>query len=544
MTAPGPGPTRRGAIATLGAATILPWRAMAQPARAGALHALLVGINAYRKDPLLGCVNDARLLEAALRPFAASMTLLLDRQATRAGFDRAWAEVTSRCRAGDTLWFSFSGHGSRMDERGPCTEQDCMDDFLVFAPFHEREAPREMLIDNEINVLLADLGRRGIAVVFAADCCHAGTLTRSVRPAAQRSRRVRTLTGSYSVSQLLNSLAAEPPPPPEPPQDALAHVHFFAAGLETEEVPEIIYRDRPHGALSVALATGLSGAAQADRSGEVTVPALAAHALATVRALAEAQQTPDFVLGPRAPVVLLRRAPAGPPALREPAEPPLRLHIDGIAPAGFAPPPGAVLATDPAEAELIWRPAAREIIGPLGDLLSAEAGPPLLPAAVARQRAVRRVQAWVTAGAIEIRVERRDPPAGPQTRSAAQRRNNAAHPRRTPLRLMLEGVRLPNLVVFNLAGDGTVQALYPNASERPVTPPDGRLVVDDIEVKPPFGADHVIAFAAERPLQDAAAALAGLDGTRAPLAAVEALAAAAEGGAWRVGLTGLFTREA
>jgi hypothetical protein len=528
---------RRGLFGLLGNAALTGAGAADGPARAlGRLHALLVGINAYRLSPLQGCRNDAELLATALQPMAASVTLLLDPHASRAGFDRAWRDVTERCGAGDTFWFSFSGHGDRVAERGPPQEADGLDDVLLFAPFHHRDAPNEMLIDNEINSRFSQLGKRGVAVIFVADCCHAGTLTRGVHPAARWRRRTRTTAGAYPAAQLLAALAAAPPPPPAPPPAELRHVHVFAAGLETEEVPEILHRGRPHGAMSVAIASGLSGAAGANGDGVITARGLAEHALRAVRALAESRQTPEISLGPAAPAVLRGTPRKRPRFAEEGAEAPLALFVEGASAADFRPPPGAALVTAAADPELIWRPATRETISPLGDPISAGIGPELLPAAVARQLALRHVRQWVTASAMELRIELSEAP------SAARRAHNALHRAGTRLQLVAEGMRHRHLAVINLTGDGTVQLLFPLENERGVAPADGaRKLLDGITVEPPFGADHVVALSAARPLEAAAAALRRLHGRREPLAALTVLTEAADGGEWQAGLAGLFT---
>ncbi len=502
--------------------------AAAQPRPGGALHALLVGINRYRLEPLRGCVNDIELVERSLRRSAASITRLVDGAATRAGFDAAWAEATGRCQRGDTLWFHFSGHGSRMPERIPNSEADGLDDFLVFAPFHFRDAPREILLDNDLEQMMAEQGRRGVNILFAADCCHAGTLTRSVHPSAARLRNTRTVTGSYPVGGLLQALSAGPPPPPSPPASSLTHVHLFAAGQETEEVPEIVYGGRPHGAMSVALATGLSGAVERDANGRIAVRQLAAHALRTVRALAEGRQNPEIEFGSAGPEFL---AVVAEDDARTSTGRPVRVVVDGPA-TGL--PAGAVAVSPRDMPDLLWRPASGQLINSLGDLVSADITPALFPAAVEREATLIAVRELVARHTLELRVER--------LQGGDARSNNAAHRLGTRLRIIGEGLDLPHFVVFNLAGDATVQLLSPLAERRAITPSNRRFAIEDIEVLPPFGADHVIAVAAARPLDELAATLTGLNDSRQPASALRAVLAAIGQGAFQVGLTGLFTR--
>lgn len=205
-------------------------------------------------------------------------------------------------------------------------------------------------------------------------------------------------------------------------------------------------------------------------------------------------------------------------------------------------PPGAVRVTD-GEADLIWDARSGEASGPLGDLISGRITPALLPAVVQRQRVVTGLQAMVARHALEVRVERITPPRGTRGLGRGTTANNAAHPIGTPLRVIAEGILHPNFVMFNLAGDGTVQNLYPGTGERPTAPPGGSFRIDDVEAKPPPGADHLVAIASASPLGQAAEALAQLDGRREPIAALNAVLRALPAEAWQVGLVGLYTRD-
>ena len=140
------------------------------------------------------------------------------------------------------------------------------------------------MMSGEIEQRFAALGRRGASVVFVADCCHSGLLTRSVDPAASGQRTTRTSTGAYPSALVEQGVASLPPPPPSPRPAELEHVHFFAACQPWEEVPEVEWQGRKHGALSVAVAGGLEGAADADGNGRITVREMADHVLRTVRA--------------------------------------------------------------------------------------------------------------------------------------------------------------------------------------------------------------------------------------------------------------------
>ncbi|HEX9906528.1 MAG TPA: caspase family protein, partial [Propylenella sp.] len=85
---------------------------LAAPAGA-AVHALVVGINAYDGPPkLLGAVNDAHDVSAALKASGAGIvTTLLDGAATRERVFAEWQSLVANSAPGDLLVFHFAGHG-------------------------------------------------------------------------------------------------------------------------------------------------------------------------------------------------------------------------------------------------------------------------------------------------------------------------------------------------------------------------------------------------------------------------------------------------
>jgi hypothetical protein len=139
---------------------------------------LCVGINDYpgTGSDLKGCVNDARDWADALDLRGYPVRLLLDRDATRAGIVAALERLVSEASPGDTLVFTYSGHGSwRVDDDGD--ESDHRDETLC--P-HDVTSGRQ-LVDDE----LADIfGRkpRGARLFFIADSCHSGTVARFAPP--------------------------------------------------------------------------------------------------------------------------------------------------------------------------------------------------------------------------------------------------------------------------------------------------------------------------------------------------------------------------
>src|SRR5215213_8831271 len=79
-----------------------------------AKSALCVGINDYPGTDmdLSGCVNDARDWQALLEKRGYTVTHLYDAEATRARIVAALKTLLDDAADGDSLVFTFSGHGS------------------------------------------------------------------------------------------------------------------------------------------------------------------------------------------------------------------------------------------------------------------------------------------------------------------------------------------------------------------------------------------------------------------------------------------------
>ena len=154
-------------------------------AAAPAVRALVIGINAYQVLPELeGAVGDARDVARALSGIGVrDLVVLEDAAATRARIVAAWRSMLERAVPGDTLVLSFAGHGGQEPERVPGSERDGRDEVLLLNGFAQRGAgTRERIFDDELNAWFMEAGAKGIRVIFVADACHSGTLTRALDP--------------------------------------------------------------------------------------------------------------------------------------------------------------------------------------------------------------------------------------------------------------------------------------------------------------------------------------------------------------------------
>ncbi|HET7475828.1 MAG TPA: caspase family protein [Dermatophilaceae bacterium] len=139
-------------------------------------RALCVGVNDYplADMDLKGCVNDANDWASALvdhYDFTRSdVTMLLDRQATKATVLRELGNLLAGAKRGDVLVFTNSSHGTYVaDSSGDEAGYD-----EAMCPY---DAKDNLLIDDDLRTLFADLPA-GVRLVVVSDSCFSGTVTR------------------------------------------------------------------------------------------------------------------------------------------------------------------------------------------------------------------------------------------------------------------------------------------------------------------------------------------------------------------------------
>ena len=139
-----------------------------------AKKALCVGINDYpgTNMDLAGCVNDAKDWQALLEGRGYQVTRLLDAEATRANVLRALDAIISRASDGDSLVFSFSGHGSWLPDKNS-DEPDSRDEMMC--PYDVTKD--QFLLDDDLSQMFSRKPKQARLYVLA-DCCHSGSVVR------------------------------------------------------------------------------------------------------------------------------------------------------------------------------------------------------------------------------------------------------------------------------------------------------------------------------------------------------------------------------
>jgi hypothetical protein len=139
-----------------------------------AKRAVCVGINDYpgTNMDLSGCVNDARDWQGVLEARGYQVTSLVDAQATRAAMLEALTALVTSGASGDTLVFTYSGHGSWLpDESGD--EDDLRDEMMC--PYDVMD--KQYLLDDDIAGVLAQK-KAGVCLFIISDSCHSGSVTK------------------------------------------------------------------------------------------------------------------------------------------------------------------------------------------------------------------------------------------------------------------------------------------------------------------------------------------------------------------------------
>jgi hypothetical protein len=200
---------------------------------------------------------------------------------------------------------------------------------------------------------------------------------------------------------------------------------------------------------------------------------------------------------------------------------------------------GAAIVESAEQADLTWDGLSHEVLDRIGKIASGITAEGL-QAVIDRTKALESVRDMIAKSGFDMKLVLPGESGAAPPSIASDR----PHRRGTRLKLVATGLRNPYFVLFNIAGDGTVQFLYPLRNDSPTVPTTTPWLFDDIYVQPPFGADHAIGIAGGQPLSELVAALGRLHGKKEPTAAVAAVERQTGVGDAQVGMQGIFTTDA
>ncbi|MEM9043269.1 MAG: caspase family protein [Pseudomonadota bacterium] len=487
-----------------------------------ATYAVVIGIDDYAHfSDLEGAVNDAEDIASVIRGRGGDVMLITDQQATRSNIVNAFRTQAAKASDGDVLILTYAGHGVQLPESLIGDEVDGMDENFVLHGFAEAgPGVGERLRDNDLASLFMEVPD-GVTVLFVADSCHSGTMTRLPFEGAELGK-TRFLE--------LGPIEEDPLPAPEERSfqidgSGLPHVVFAAAARDNEQTPEVLIDGERRGALSWSIARALEGVADGG-DGQTTMTDLREFVRASVRGFSGARQTPDvvFEIGSRETDNLSTLlSPAGkdqeveseavPPKPARPLAPgpTPALFILGEATADLtALSDVAEQVEDEEQAALVWNVAEKRLVDRVSADLIAEVNSPAdVAAAITSWRAIFGLVRWTPTRAFEMRLQE-----GDQRHMLGQKVTILVSPASA-------GPAKGHLTLVNLASGGEVQYIYP--SEKSVE--KGKDVIDrgaddktfgPSKVSEPVGKDTLIGVITASPPKELRSALRSLNGQAAP----------------------------
>lgn len=470
-------------------------------------YAIVIGIDAYKNFPSLdGAANDANIVANALTTIGVKPTVLLNGDATRNNIKKAWEDIAAQAKKGDTVYFTYAGHGAQQPERIKNTEEDGQDEFYVLANFATSGSDSaERLMDDDLRDWFAK--RPDVNIVLVSDSCHSGTMTRSYKKNHLKYRNLGRLNIQNDALPSATDNTASNGYKTKPTE--LAHIIAFAGVPDHEEVPELTIEKQTHGALSWHFSKGIMGLADTDKNGVVTAVELKDYVLEQVRMTTQGQQHPQvsFINN----ITLAQNGQQIAPAT----------DWTGSLPAiSFS-------IIDNSANNAITKAATEKLIGI--ELVEAHKGilewdveegvirntftdkVYQLRVKQATTKAYQRKGMESTALTTEIagqlqavidkfRLVEKLTLASDGSLEIKILPNDQLHLKGESVKLSLGRVKYPYLTLINLAVDGSINFLYPIDSDALAIPLASAFQTPELEVSEPFGADHFVAITSDKPL--------------------------------------------
>ncbi len=541
-----------------------------RPPQGGEVRAVVIGIDAYQfVPPLRGAVADARDIEQTLRSQGVrDVTALYDAAADRTTVMRTLDQLLQRSQSGDLVVLSIAGHGVQEPEHIKGSQPDGFDNVFVLAGFNPKTGAgtQQRIIGTEFNHMIKQFEAKGANVLFVADACYGGGLAREIDPRAdemsyrQAPRYALTVDNLQPISTASDAFLSD---------IDFERTSFLAAVDRNTKAPEVRIPGVPgfRGALSYAVARAFEGAADQNRDRRVSQMELFTYVRQVAYQLSDQRQQvvtagpglqtggSDVVFEQTRGVVMLDAVqPPGARPQTPPPQPPAASALSNLQTARPpasppAPPTGAtplaavriavlgnqrdLLANlEAREArfevvgtkdnpDLIWDPASLDVLTG-ADVVARGIDRAALASVIDRVAAVNGIQRLAAKGPQPVRILPDD----------------KVHRRDERVDVQVSGIAQRSLVMFNIAGDGTVQDLYPKGSDkRIIDTPDFKL---KMAVSEPFGADQVVAISSTQRLGDLEEALKKVSQLRKAVEILKLVERLAPADA-RIGATGLYT---
>lgn len=506
----------------------------------GAVRALIVGIDAYRHvRPLKGAVADALDIENALRKTGVQdVTALIDAMADRSSVVSAINNLIARSGPRDLVILSLAGHGAQEPERVKGSQPDGVENVFLLSGFDNTPAgSQDRILGAEFNHFIKQFETRGAHVLFVADTCFGGGMTRDIDPRAEEMsfRQVPSYRLTEDLLQPVTTTADE-----MMTELDFDRTVFLAAVDRKTKAPEVQIPGIPglRGALSYAVARAIEGNADTRGDGATTLKEFFGNIRQVVYQLSNQRQnivtTASPSQNPQTDVVFeltrsvsigQQTAQPGPGLEAGHADRPIKIAaLDGKTGyfSGLAPREAAFEIVQPIDhPDLIWDPASHDVLS-WGDVVASGIDPADLPSVIDRATAIRELKRIATKEPQEINVAPDD----------------SLHHKANLVHVEMKDVADRALILFNIAGDGTVQMLYPVGSD-PVVVRTAEFSFP-VRVREPYGSDQLVVVTSKQRMTALEQAAQGLDRRRSAVQMINMVKRYAPSDA-RIGSAGLFT---
>jgi hypothetical protein len=465
-------------------------------AYAAELYGMVVGIDDYigTVNDLDGAVNDASDVAKSLNELGAKeVVTLFNGDATKEHIFSSWNELVTKAEPGDTIVFSYAGHGGQEPEPpGRHDEADGMNENFLLGGFAaEGPGTKQRILDDEVFEWMKEADDKKVKVIFVADSCHSGGMERSASASGVKFRKGRfaAIAG--------DQLTFPPEKFAQMSETDFQNVTFVGAVAEDKLTPEVTIEGRKRGALSWAFARALEGRADKDGDGEVSEFELLGFIVPAVHAMVESQQTPS-VLPLRArsvPLVTLRETKA--PAKESGDDLKLKIAVDGGDAGPLGELPFVTIVDDKAKADLVWSPSSGKVEHVVGGVVAENVNAEAIKGVASKWAALKWLNAQAALAPVEAKLET----------------GNQRYAPGDLVKLDIDGAKYPHLTLFNLPPDGHVEFFIPNPTKLEEAKKDWSRepIRESFKVdKPPFGAEHMVAIFSKDEISDLNAALSGM----------------------------------
>lgn len=486
-------------------------------------YALIVGVDAYPYEVSLdGAVKDAKDVQGALqRAGVDQMATFFDAAARKDDIRAAWTAFVGSAVKGDTIIFTYAGHGAQMPELVAGDEADGLDEFLQLPGFDRsraEETDHEIIVDNELNAWFSEAEAKGVQVLFVSDSCHSGGMSRSFSGKTRLAQAVTVKLQPPSEEAVSGAKVKEA---------QFRNVTVLAASLESQPSPEVIIDGEPRGALSWSFARAVEGSADRDGDGRLSRVELEDYVFANVKNQSEALQVPNFT--PQLPrsedevVMPLARS------VTAAAEPGTKKTYQSVRETGW----NGKLALSVEGSDTVpdntggtgvpyrWDAASGIFYTPNGDVAGEHIDAGMVQAVVNK---------FILLDFLKLMASQ-----NPGTVSLTPQKDIYAAGDKISFDAPASGYK--NMVVFNLANTGQVQLLDVQSEGTA----SAEFKLSNLQVVEPFGADHLIVISTNEPIDAIGAALASKNVDAAIV--LQLLSTRIDGTDTSVAIQPLYTRE-